>query len=282
MLASSVQNVFAWSVDNWGTNPSNTYGTSVVPGASDAEGSWTQVLAALTYEARYLKVIVHSGATSTAAKPHLLDIGVDPAGGTSYTAIISNVVCGQSQTPNGGGGYSFGFWIYIPAGSTVAARVQGSNATAGTVRVAVKAFGLPSRPEMIPMCTITETIGTITGSSGVTITPGNAADGAWTSIGTNTYPLKSVQLAVQQNNATTASLYYWFELAVGDGTNYFTLIRLSYNTTSTESVLELTRGNLDAANAMVDIPAGSTLYVRGRCSAAPDSGWSAVAIGMSA
>lgn len=84
---------FNWTYDNWGANPAATIGTSVTPGASNAEGSWTQVASSanIAEDVYWIYFQIHTGATATAAKPQLLDIGVDPAGGTSYTAIISDM-----------------------------------------------------------------------------------------------------------------------------------------------------------------------------------------------
>jgi hypothetical protein len=50
--------------------------------------------------------------------------------------------------------------------------------------VSAKFWGDPSNPECVPVGQYSETIGTISGSAGVVFTPGNAADGAWTSLGT--------------------------------------------------------------------------------------------------
>lgn len=282
MLLPPPPNYFAFRYDNWGANPSNTYGTSVVPGTSNAEGSWTQLASAanIAQDIYWFKIIVHSGTVTNNAKPQLLDIGVDPAGGSSYAAVISNLCVGQSQTPTSGGGYSFVFPLFIKAGSSVAARIQGAHATAGTVRVGAKFFGQPSRPSSVPVGFVSETVGAITNSGGVSITPGNAADGTWTLLGTTTLPCWWWQLAVQQDNSNTTALLYYFELAVGDGTNFHVMSRLNYSTTSTEAVLELTRGNMDSAHAYCPVPAGASLYCRGRCSAAPESGWTATAVGV--
>jgi hypothetical protein len=45
----------------------------------------------------WIAIWVTGGGTSAQQKDHLLDIGVDPAGGSSYTAVISDIVCGETS-----------------------------------------------------------------------------------------------------------------------------------------------------------------------------------------
>lgn len=273
---------FNFTYDNFGANPSATPGTSVTPGASNVEGSWTQVASsaniAQNIYAFYLRI--SDGATASAQKDHLLDIGVDPAGGTSYTAVISNIVCGSSGPITAAGGFEFIFPLFIKAGSSVAVRIQGSNATAGTVRVGVKFYGLPSRPEAVPVGYFSETIGTITNSQGVSFTPGNAADGSWVSLGTTVLPLWWWQLAFQVSNATITAEYTTIELAYGDGSNKHIICERMHQGTTSEQIGCVLNPNLFLWEAFCPVPAGATLYVRGRCNNAPDTGYNAVAIGI--
>lgn len=268
-------------VDNWGTNPSINLGTSVIPGASNAEGAWTQLLTALAQDVDGFMVKVSQGGTSTAAKPHLLDLGIDPAGGTAYTAKISNIVCGSSGSGGGSPAHSFFFPLRLPSGATVAARVQGSNATAGTVRIAIRCRGQAKRPWLLPVGQYTETLGTITGSSGVTFTPGNAADGAWVSLGTTTRHLWWWQLAYQVNNATITAENTYVELGYGTTGNQRVIQRRIHTGTTAE--LSGDQGHapqLTWLESYCPLPPSTELWVRGRCQDAPDTGYSAVAIGV--
>lgn len=268
---------FGFTYDNWGANPSATPGTSVVPGASNAEGSWTEVASSanIAQDIYFLWFMVMGGGVSSLAKNHLLDIGVDPAGGTSYTAVVSNIVCGASVGPSGARHFAFPF--FIKSGSSVAVRVQGSNATAGTVRVAIKFFGQPRAPELFPVCTWSETIGTITNSNGTSFTPGNAADGTAVSLGTIAKPAKWVQLGYQIDNGTMSAHHTYIDLMVGDSTNKRVLIRTHMQAGTTEVITENMQGNLNAACA-VNLAAGAELWIRGRNSAAPVTGYNGVAV----
>lgn len=270
--------------DNWGTNPGTSFGTLVTPGASDVEGSWTQVAASgsITQDCYWLHVFVHTGATSGSIKSHLLDIGVDPAGGTSYSAIISDIVCGRSPSvTTAGGSAEFVFPFYIKSGSSVAVRVQGSNATAGTVRVAVAFYGQPTNPAAVPVGNVAQTFGSITGSQGQTFTPGNAADGSWADFGAvTTSPKWWWQLGVQTSGATTAAERCYVDVAWGDGSNKIIMYRNILVGTSAETTGSFIVSDLILPAAFNPVPVGANIYVRGRCENAPDSTYNATVIGI--
>lgn len=283
MLLSPGLSGYGFAYDNWGANPASGAGTSVTPGASNAEGSWTQIASAanIARDTYWILLTVSGGATSGSQKDHLLDIGVDPAGGTSYTAQISNIICGYTAGLNvAPGARTYMVPLYIKAGSTVAVRAQGNNATAGTLRVQAKFLGDPVNPENVPIGQYSETIGTITNSGGVSFTPGNAADGTWVSLGTTAKNLWWWQLCPQVSNGTITTLFTYVDLAVGDATNKDIIQRQMISSTTSEMINDVFQANLFWPSCYRPVAAGSTLYVRGRCSAAPDTGWNAVAIGV--
>jgi len=254
-----------------------------VPGTSDGEGLWTEIAgdANLTQDIYFISLWVSGGSLGSDPKNHLLDLGVDPAGGTSYSAVISNIVCGASGSAAAGGGVTLFFPIFIKAGSAVAARIQGSSVTAGTVRIAASFFGQPSHPELIRVGQYAETIGTITGSLGVSFTPGNSgAAGTWVSLGTLTRACWWFQLCVQDDQATmTNNLIYHFDLAYGDSSNKHIIIQeLRVAVTSNEEI-RFVNPSVQAFG-FADLPAGAELWVRGTCSATANTGWNAVAIGI--
>jgi hypothetical protein len=274
-------NSFLWKFSNY-TTPSATPGTSVTPGASNAEGSWVQIATAanMAYDSLLMFIAVGGGNTSGAQKDHLLDIGVDPAGGTSYTAIINNIVCGQSQAVTTGFD-EFVFPIRIKAGSSVAVRVQGNNATAGTVRVVATFYGRPTNPEMVPVGQWSETIGTISGSGGTAVAPGNAAEGSWVSLGTTTKDMWRWQMGIQLSNGTITAQYATYDLAYGDATNKEFIIEdqhIGFYGTS-EIKASILRGR-QIIEGFRYVPAGSTIYARGRCSTTPGTTYNVTAIGI--
>lgn len=282
MLYVPKQSGMGWTYDNWGSNPSATPGTSVTPGASNSEGSWTQVASSanIAHDVYGIYIQVATGATSGNQKSHLLDIGVDPAGGTSYTAVISNLVCGCSPALTVAGNREFFFPFFIKAGSAVAVRIQGQNATAGTVRVIMKFYGYRSGPLAVPVGTFSETIGTITNSSGVSFTPGNASDGSWADLGTTSKNLWWWQLGYQIDNGTITAEYTYIELAYGDASNKNTIFRVMHGGTTGETCGLTMQTSLLWHAAYAPVAAGTHLYVRGRTNNAPDTGYNAVAVGI--
>jgi hypothetical protein len=282
MLAAPGLSYYSFLTDNWSGSFANNEGTSVTPGASNAEGSWTQIIAAasVTTDLYWLRVSVVGGATSAQDKSQLMDIGVDPAGGSSFTAVISNIVMGFSNVSYAAGAPTFIFPMLIRSGSSIGVRVQGSNATAGTVIVNMTVWGDPSHPEMVPVGQFSETIGTISGSGGGSFTPGNGAFGSWASLGTTTSDLWWWQLGTQASNAAYASTQTIVELAYGDATNKHLITKQANVQSGSEIMLAGADLSLFALSAYRPVPAGSTLYVRAICSGAPGTGWNATAIGI--
>lgn len=273
---------FSFKYDNFGANPSTSPGTAVTPGASNVEGAWTQIATAanIAQDIYGLHMRVSDGFTSAQIKDHLLDIGVDQAGGTAYTAAVSNIVCGSSSGTSTGGGPEFSMPLFIKAGSTVAVRIQGSNATAGTVRVAVRFYGQPSHPENVAVSQYSETIGTITNSQGVAFTPGNVADGTYVSLGTTTRALWWWQIGSQVSNSVAGAETAYIEIAHGDVTNKHVIMRRMHMSNTTEDSGSLVEENLIPWACYYPVPAGAEIWIRGRCSDAPNTGYNGVAIGF--
>lgn len=273
---------YSFRYDNWGANPSATPGTSVTPGASNAEGSWTEIAsgASLSQDCYWLSLQISGGASSAAAKNQLLDVGVDPAGGTSYTAFLSNLQVGASPLLTAAGLRPFTFPMFVRAGSSVAVRVQGSNATAGTVRAIASLFGQPDRPELAPLGTTSQTFGTVTNSSGQSFTPGNAADGSWVDLGSVSAPLWWWQVGYGIDNGTITAEYTYIDVAFGDGTNKHIISRVMHGGTTGETCGLALADQLGAYSAFCPVPAGANIYVRGRCNNAPDSGYHATVVGI--
>lgn len=263
-------------VNDWGFRFGNVAvaasapGTSVTPGASNVQGSWAQLAAGsdIAAEVLWIEIAVTAGSTSGSAKPQLLDIGIDPAGGTSYTAILQDICAGNSCLYANGIGLEFGFPLRIPAGASVAARMRGGNATAGTVRVGAAFYGRPSRPHLVPVAQIAETIGGDTANSGgVVVVAGTApTEGTWTSLGTTTRTAWWWQLGIQFDNAAHPGAGYLIDLAYGDASNKTLIIeRAPFAGNSAEAGVKPFRPGFRP------VPAGATLYARAMSSiAAPD------------
>ncbi len=173
-----------------------------------SKSAWQQVIAAaaVTADCRWLYVEINKTCVSATDTSAVLDIGVDPAGGTSYSVLVADLLAGHADDPNanvGGGGYvSYAIPIKITSGSSVAIRgqtVRGADADA-SVRVMLLggATGTPFAGATV------YTFG-ISGTGGTSITPGSGASwGSWTNIGSATAAdIQAIVLGVQPVAGTT-------------------------------------------------------------------------------
>lgn len=258
------------------TTPSTTPGVSVTPG-SGSKGSYVQLAsgANLVNDAYGVLLWVVAGNTSSTIRDILMDIHLDPAGGTSYAALggLNNIFVPQAGNAVQGGRF-FYFPLFIESGTSVGARGQANNTS--TFRVAAWFFGKPTHPENIEVGQWSETIG-VSGNGGTPFTCGNtAAWGSWTSLGTTSRPCWYWQLAWGHNVGTTTAQMYFAELAYSsDGTNFITII---------PCMPMFNPGNAEASSNSLypgrwEVPAGGTLYVRGSASGTAET-TEAVAIGI--
>jgi hypothetical protein len=273
---------FGWVYDS-GDTPASTYGVSVTLGLSSAEGSWTQVASSANCAYDVYGFLLWIGGTTTSAINHecTLDVGVDPAGGSSYTEVIPNLLCGKSTTLVTGNAFCRYFPLFIKAGSSIAVRGSTSySGQPGGCRVRIMLFGKPSNPHQIRAGQYAEGIGTVTSNSGVSFTPVSGSEGSWASLGTTTRSLWWAVLTFSISNGTIAAQYTNIDLAVGDGSNYDIIIEnlpcFCYGTA--EIIAQ--PSDMGHIRGHWEIPAGATLYVRGRCSTTPATGYNARVIGI--
>lgn len=261
--------------------PAANYGASVVPG-NNTKGSYTQLIsgASLTDDAYGIWININSGNLATASRDIILDIGYDPAGGTSYTVLIADLLCSQAsallQSDRPSGGISYYFPLFIKSGTSIAAAASVNNATVGTVRCWARFYCKPKHPEEIKVGSFVESIGANAGSStGVAVTPGTTSEGSWTSLGTTVKPCWHFQLG----------------MGIGNGalTNWVIFGDLSAGAAGGELLLEddtpiIGSGNQDsitkaAASSSLggEVVGGATIWGRLQSSAAADTGISMMA-----
>jgi len=260
-----------------------TIGVSVTPGTSNAEGTYTELVdgALVTEDIYYVKLWKSAGFVSTAAKPQLLDIGVDEAAGTSYTTILNNLSCGDCGAISMGagrfGGKMFDLPLFIKAGSSIAVRTQGSHATGTASRIAISCYGAPDRPHNVIAASFTETIGTIASSQGTAFTPGNSlAEGTWTLVGTTVADLWGFVMSVDSSDAAKGDVGYTFDLAYGDASNKVLLVEnFLLFATATEDT-----SHMAPEIGYANVPGATNIYVRGTCSGTTDTGWTCTVVGF--
>lgn len=275
MLYVPSSNDFRYYVDSHAsTRPTASYGTQVISNSTiNTMGSWTTILGTPTeYDCYGIMVHITNAAVSAAFRPILFDIGIDPAGGTSYTTKIPYLI---GSAASGGNILSGGIWYYfplfIPAGSTVGARSQSSTSThSGFVRVML--YGQPVHPESTRYGTSVEAININPATSLTTnkILIGTTTKSAWSSIGSPTSPAWWLQVGYDTNNDTTLSnAVVNIDVAAGN-TSFKRLVitdtPIISNTAEAISNMPLTAG------CTANIDSSVTLYARGWSSAASDGG----------
>ena len=244
-----------------GTAPS-TLGTNLTAAANDADGTAVSALTAVGHDVEFLAIMAHGFNTTGANSSTLLDVLVDPAGGSSWTPIVNDLLVGQSlsasQTVPIAVYYYFPIWL--KSGNSIGFRARTAHtADVTTGRVVVHAFGGNANPGSWWCGQTVETIGVDdTISQGTNHTAGvSSAFSTWTNFGTAiSKPCGAIQFGVHGTNTDTtqAGNNYCWEFGVAS-TRIGPPIYRSTNTT--ESGFSLPTGPI-----FVSLPASTQLMVR--------------------
>lgn len=243
-----------------GTRPGSSNGTQITPG-NNTYGTYGQLIAgaSVTDDVYGIWVNVHGNNVSAAARDSLVTIGIDPAGGTSYTDWISDLLvscastCGGSSTGFTGGGASFYFPVFLKSGASIAAKGSVNNATVGTMRVAVQLFCKPARSDIVQFGSFVQTFGATTASSsGTAITPGTTSEGAWTELGTLTKPLRWLEYGFGVNDDTMSANTYHVDIGIGDASNKKVIIQSAYVETNTVELVTKYEASAPCVGAVGD------------------------------
>lgn len=224
-----------------------------------------------------IQLVLAGNNAAAAARDALVDIGIDEAGGSSYTGKIPDLIC-TGAVNNDKGGISFYFPLGIKAGSTIAARASVNNATVGTIYVWATLFGLPRNPESCRVGSFVEAIGVVSATSkGTDVTSGSTSEGAWTSLGSTANPCWWWQQGMGLNNSNTGARVYALDLGVGDGSNKDVVIQdQTWGSDTSERLVN----TMQLLGCERHVPAGTNVYGRIQCSGTPDSGSSMVAYAL--
>lgn len=259
--------------------PSSSRGATITPG-NNTYGSYATVLGTpLASDAYAIEIMIQGINSSGAVTDSLTTIGLDQAGGTSYTDFISHLVTSGAGGVNAGAPFRYFFPVKIPAGSTIGAKGTINNATVGTQSVAVKLWTKPTRPEYMPKYgTYVTTFGEDTANSaGTSVTAGTTSNGSYTQLGSavSGNPLWFWQFSYhQKNDVSWASPGHRGDLAHGDASNKIPIIEQQETyTTSTEAMAMYNCGEYR------HVPVGSIIYAR-IWSGTSDTAFGAIAYGV--
>jgi hypothetical protein len=246
-------------------------GTSVTAAAgANADGTAVSVIAALTHDVHYLTIGIGSAVSTTSVDTAaLMDILVDPAGGTTWAAFIDDLVCGFCPAMSSGSiGLSqyYHFPVWIKSGSSIGAQVRSATASHG-LQVVIWAYGEPSRPDAWWCGHQVESLGINAASSkGTDITPGSStATFSWTNVGSATSGrYGAIQFGQNGSDGISAAQSYHTQIGIGSarvpGTPTF-----NWGGNTTESSSRSGHGLV-----WCDIPEGTQMQVGACCSGAAE------------
>lgn len=187
---------------------SSTRTTVTSSASANTKGSWVQIIASTSLDARLMVVYITPASTG---RRYLVDIGVGGAG--SEQVIAANLMVNNSASQS----IPFVFPVAIPAGSRISARSQAATGSSDvTVAVTLSAQGFkPSQP----FGRVTAYGANTATSGGVTVNPGTTINtkGAWTQIDAAcANPFSALVVAAGDATVTTMSLTdYFVDIAVG-------------------------------------------------------------------
>lgn len=259
---------FAHETDNLtGTPPAALIGTNFTAGANSADGTAVGVIGALAHDVHFLVVGLGGISLATANGQCLVDVLIDPAGGTSWSELIDSLINGFTPVPTAAG-ISLGNWYYFPlfikAGSSLGVRARTLHTVDITTgRAVMYALGNPSRPDMWWCGQKVESLGiNAATSTGTNVTPGNSgAFGSWTSIGNPTAKRYGhIQMGVNGSDSTATAIGYYWQL--GYGSNKLPGSGTFFTSNTTSEVGQ----RLFTLPMWCDIPAGTQMQVRGTAS----------------
>ena len=238
-----------------------SWGGTYTP-ASGSKSAWQSLATSSVINTDIYSMLlrIHSHFTSGATRPLVIDVGIDLAGGTSYTVLIPDLIVGNAGNFYSRGGHRFSFPIHIPAGASLGIRGQ-SNVTS-SYRGALALYGKPTRPEMVSVGTYFEALGYTSAGLGTALTPGVSGTwGDYVSLGTTTKDLWNFQVAYYVNNAVRSITAVTYELSYGVG-KVPIIERYMLGATNEEDGGIYYRG-IWGPELVNFVPAGSELFIRG-------------------
>jgi hypothetical protein len=273
-------NDFGWSVDNFGATYSDAGIGLNSPGHANAntKGANTAMLSAIAEDCYGMAIGFSGGNAAATIRRQLTDILIDPAGGTAWTVLIPNLYANSPSLI--AGMYWYYFPLYLKAGTAIGSAHQDLVATTQALRVCIRVYGKPTRPELIKCGTFVETFGAVTASTtGTTVTPGTTAMGSYSaSLGTTVKDLWWWQAGMGFNDSTLVDEAYLIDVAAGDGTN---------KKLCCENILMVDNNSEQTGKSAMGvrlpwqfIPAGSFVYMRAAGAVAPQGTPTGIAYGM--
>lgn len=246
---------------------SSVIGPSITAGGTaNTKGAYGQLIAAAGFDASFIYLEWNSTFTANTDTSSLMDIAIDPAGGTSYTVIVSNMLCGSVGGPVQVGTRSMLIPVSIPRGSSIAARYQSVSA-GHTMQIGCRLYGgvHPNQPRLHRGPLITYGVTEATSSAINVVNAGSPnTKGAWAAIGTASRQHSGVVVGLQLGTGTTGNERPFYDIGMdpAGGTAYTTIIPEIAAASSTAE--EMVSADPVSAILHVSIPSGATFAARGQ------------------
>lgn len=262
------------------------YGAVITPAQNNlAVATYATVMAgaAVTQDAFGIWICINANNAAAAARDTLVTLGIDLAGGSSFTDFAVALAASSAAAFNSStifGGHFYYFPVRIPAGASIGAKASVNNGTVATLRVAVKLYCNPDKPERVVAGTAIATFGaTLASSSGTALTAGATyVEGVYVQLGSaiadDTW---FWQLGVCITNAAMNNNGAVFDLAIGSPGSEAIVIPNRYVQTNAAEIV-----SFNGAEGQGFFPgtAGAFVYARATSPAAAIAGWSALAYGV--
>lgn len=259
---------FQWRVSNVDAQrPQAASGTALTsPATANTKGAYVQILSAIAFDAYGIYVQATDLFSGAGGTDSLMDVGVDPAGGTAYSIVIPDLLFSGASPYGVSCGVSYYFPLWIRAGSSIAIRTQSAK-TSNTCGMTVRVFGKPRDPKLAKCGTYVTSFGVNAATSGGTsVTPGTTSDGSWTVIGSAlAKPHWWWQMGMGSALVLTGSTTYAADLGVGVvGGPQLVIQDQVWTGASTGCTGSGQQGGHYTATA-------DNVYIRSQCSIAPDA-----------
>ena len=246
---------------NYGSVGTNPIGTSVTTGASAGTKTSpaTQLIASTNFDAYWIIVTASNYAVATTASRGAMDIMI---GGATEDVLIPNLLfgnCGGVSSTAKKGMKSWGFPLYIPSGTRIAAAACGDR-TSTAVGIGVYLIGGDGYPPWkLGSKVVTYGIGSL--PAGTAITPGTsgAEQGTGTQLTASTTEAHFAFLPSFQESGTTINLRnYTMDLGIGAATEDWIESSWWFSCDSNEAM----DGPVPNMPVFVDVPASTRMALR--------------------
>ncbi len=206
--------IFPQRLHTFDNSDTSFHATITADSTAHTKGAWTEIYAAIPFDSYWIEIAVDATQATTVDTSMLLDIGVDDAGGTSYVVKIADMQVGflEVDAP-----CRWQFPLFIPAGSTVAARCQ-SAVTSDTASLSAILYGgtPPGNPFPIQGPVVTYGANEGTSHGVVLLNSTQETRGAWAEIvSATTHPHRGFTVSIQGADAVLANADFLLDIGVG-------------------------------------------------------------------